>query len=455
MQVYSTPNIEQFEPLPAQLQVIRDIRKNFDYSKGTHELLLSGSVGSAKSLTLAHALTTHGLMYPGAKVGIGRLALPQLKATLCQKIKEHLFESGVDYYYHESTGCFDLPNESKITAVSWADGNLSKLGSMEFSCFGIEELTETKTNQPYDVILQRTNRVPHIKEPFVLSATNPDSPGHWAYKHLIMAKSPKVKVYYSNTYDNPYLPASYIDSLKERLDERMARRMIYGEWIELTTDVIYYSYERQHNFKDSAHVVDKRFPIRLCYDFNIGLGKPLSVVFAQYLPFNDTWHFFNEIIIEGQRTLDSLEESAARGLLDLGQQYIVHGDASGRHNDTRSKTSDYDIIDKFLSNYQTKSGQSLNYRIDVPRANPPVRDRHNITNGYICNSKGIRKLFVYKDAPTVDEGLRLTKLRSGGSYLEDDSDRFQHCTTAIGYAIMFEYQLRAHNGTGPTSLGSY
>jgi hypothetical protein len=270
-----------------------------------------------------------------------------------------------------------------------------------------------------------------------------------------MAKSPKVKVYYSNTYDNPYLPRSYIDSLKERLDERMARRMIYGEWIELATDVIYYSYERQHNYKDESYQIDKRFPIRLCFDFNIGLGKPLSMVLAQYLPFNDTWHFFNEVIVEGQRTLDCMEEAAARGLFSFNQQYIVHGDASGRHNDTRSKTSDYDIIDKFLSNYQTKDGRSLNYRVDVPRANPPIRDRHNVVNGYICNSNGVRKLFVYKEAPTVDEGLRLTKLRSGGSYLESDEDRFQHCTTAIGYAIMFEYNTRSTGASGPKSLGSY
>lgn len=440
MQLTSTPNIDSFVPLPSQLEVIKHIRKKSDYSKGTHEILLSGSVGSAKSLTLAHLVVTHCMMFPGARVGIGRLALPQLKATLCNKIREHIYGCGIDYKYHETTGNFELLG-SEIRAISWADNNMAKLGSMEFSAFAIEELTETKDSRPYDTILQRVNRLPHIREPWVVSGTNPDGPDHWAYKKIIMSDSPKVKVFYSNTYENPYLDPSYIETLKERLDERMAQRMIYGKWIALSTDVVYYAYSKD-NYVDADYVIDKRYPVRLMYDFNIGEGKPLSLVFGQYINDKDQWHFFNEVIVDGQRTLDSLEESAARGLIDINCFYIVNGDATGRSRDTRSIRSDYDIIENYLSNYSV-NGKRLQYRVDVPRANPPIRERHNVLNGYCKNSKGHVKLFVYRGAKTVDEGLRLTKLRSSGSYLEEDSDRFQHCTTSIGYGIMVEYYKRS------------
>lgn len=451
----STPNIEEFLPLPKQLEVIRDVRKNFDYSKGTHELLLSGSVGSSKSLTLAHLAVTHAIMYRGARVGLGRLALPQLKATLCNKIREHLFESGIDYKYHETTGNFEIiPTGSELRAVSWADGNLAKLGSLEFSAFVIEELTETKTSKPYDVILQRVNRLPHIKEPFVASATNPDAPSHWAYKKLVMSESDKVKVYYSNTLDNPYLPTSYIESLKERLDERMARRMIYGEWLEIYSEVVYYSYT-QENFVRSDYKIDPTYPIRLSWDFNIAEGKPLSLVMMQYIKHRDTWHIFDEVIIDGQRTLDSLEEAAERGILDHACQYIVHGDASGKNNDTRSIGSDYSIIENFLANYKNKNGQKINFVKDIPAKNPPIRERHNTMNSYIKNSKGIIRLFVYKKAKTCDEGLRLTKLKPRGQFLEDDKDRYQHCTTAIGYAVMMEYRRNLYGQGATSTQGRY
>lgn len=453
---HSTPSLTEFSPLPQQLEIIRTIRKKFDYSKGTHEVMLSGSVGSSKSLTLAHIAVTHALQWPKSRFGIGRLALPQLKATLCQKIREHLFNSGVDYSYNEGSGSFKI-YDSEIKAVSWSDQNLAKLGSTEFSGFGIEELTETKDPRPYDVILQRVNRLSHVKEPIVISATNPDAPSHWAYKKIICSKSDHVKVFYSNTYDNPYLPASYITQLKERLDPKMARRMINGEWIEIESEVLYHAYSQARNYKpDTEWVIRKDLPIRLMYDFNIGQGKPLSLVLGQYDPVVDHWHIFSEVIIDGQRTRQSLEEAADRGLLDHETLYIVHGDATGHHADTRSPSSDYDIIEKFLSNYVTKKdNRKLRYQLQVPRSNPGLRERHNIVNSYCQDANGNVKLFVYKNAPTCDEGMRLTKLKKGAQYLEDDKDRFQHCTTAIGYGVMYENDMKRRRTGASFSNRSY
>ena len=439
----STPGIEQFEPLPKQREVLKHIRRKCDFSKGTHEILLSGSVGSAKSIVLAHLAVTHCLQYPGANFGIGRLALPDLKDTLCKKIREHLYGSGIDYRYYETTGDFTFPNGSRIQAISWADGNYSKLGSHEFSAFAIEELTENKSHKFYDVLLQRVNRLSHVTEPFLISATNPDSPKHWAYKKLVESKSPTVKTFFSTTFENPYLPSGYVESLLERLDPKMARRMIYGEWVEVDQERVYYAYDSAHNFRNRSYKVDERLPIRLHFDFNIGEGKPLSLVLSQwtYTPHDDMgeWHFFEEVIVDGQRTLDCMEEAASRGLLDFNCQYIVHGDATGRHKDTRSKNSDYDIIENFLANYTQKSGREIRYQTSVPLANPPLRDRHNIANAYMHSASGKRRLFVYADAPTLDEGFRLTALKPGGQYLEDDKPRYQHCTTAATYGIMDEW----------------
>jgi hypothetical protein len=52
----SGTTIDTFKPvIPWQRRCLLDIRTKFDYSIGTHEILLSGSVGSAKSLFLAHS----------------------------------------------------------------------------------------------------------------------------------------------------------------------------------------------------------------------------------------------------------------------------------------------------------------------------------------------------------------------------------------------------------------
>lgn len=450
----SVPNLQEFKPLPQQIEIIRDIRKNFNYDKGVYELMLSGSVGSAKSLTLAHIAITHCLMFPGASFALGRLALPDLKETLCKRIQQHLFDTGIEYKYNKSTGHFQLPNRSEMMALSWADMNLEKLGSHEFSAGAIEELTETKVDGPYQKILQRIGRLPHVPEKFLISATNPDAPSHWAYRKIIMSKSDRVKVYYSNTFDNPFLPKTYIEGLLERLDEKQAQRMIYGKWIEINSEVIYYAYG-DHCRKSGEYKPDSRYPIILAYDFNIGDGKPLSVAIMQYLPGKDEFHIYDEIVVEGQRTLDTMDEALARDLIDPKFKYVIRGDRSGKSRDTRSIKSDYALIENFLQNLTIK-GKKIDFAIEVPKANPPIRERHNTVNGYMRNAKGQTKLFVYDKAKTVDEGFRLTALKPGANYIEDDSKPYQHITTAIGYAVVYEARKRSQSQTpGGLVIGGY
>ena len=433
--ISSTPNLLEFNPhdVPFQFKVIRDIRRNFDYSLGTHELLLSGSVGSAKSILMAHIICTHCILYPGANFGVGRRALPKLKATLLKKIREHLYNTGIKYTYNKSSGDIDLSNGSKITAFSWADGNFDKFGSFELSGMAFEELVENKDDNAYQMALTRVGRLPHVKENIVVSATNPKGPSHWAYKRFIGEPTSSRHTYYSLTEQNKFLPKSYIEGLRANLDPKLARRLLYGEWVEIDSERIYHAYQKERNFIDCDYVVNPNYPVRLSYDFNIAAGKPLSVIFFQFI--DERFHFFDEIIIEGQRTQDSLEEAESRGLLDYKTQYIIHGDATGKHADTRSKRSDYDIIDKFLANHKQSNGEHIRYELQVPKSNPPIRTRHNTVNAWCHNDLGQVRVYVHRKCKKLDEGMRLTALKDKAQYIEDDSKDYQHCTTALGYAI--------------------
>lgn len=444
--ISSTPNLLEFDPreIDWQFELTKHVRRIADYSIGAHEYLLSGSVGSGKSLPSAHIGVTHCLLYPGANLGVGRRALPQLKATALKKIREHLFNTGVEYRYNQTSGDFDLVNGSKITALSWADGNYSKFGSYELSAALVEEAQESKEETAYQFIQSRIGRLPHVREAFLMALANPDSPSHWLAKRFKLSErkagemihhaSETRHVYFSRTEMNKFLPTQYIEGLKTNMDPKLARRLIYGEWVEIDTERVYHAYDSERNFKrNESYKVDPRFPVRMSFDFNIARGKPLSVVFFQFI--NDTFHFFNEVVVEGIRTEQSLEEAAAKGLLDHKAQYIVHGDAAGKHNDTRSNRSDYDIIKHYLEHFKNKAGMRLAHSQDVPLSNPPVRKRHNLVNAYCKNELGKVRLFIYREAPTADEGLRLTQLKDNAQYIEDDSKPYQHISTAIGYGV--------------------
>lgn len=458
-QLRSTPSFSQFDPtpIPWQSDFVTDVFNTFDYSLGAHEILLSGSVGSGKSLPAAHVALRHLFTYAQSRCVLARRAMPDLRDTIYTKVVEHLegtckpdgtlFREGRDYFLSRHNCQMSFANGSSIIARSWADKLYSKVGSIEASIAILEEASENDGDDEmaFKYLRMRVGRLPHVPQQFIIYPTNPEGPGHFLYEYFQIGQrqsgqteglNPTRHVYFSLTEQNPFLPSWYVSQLKEDMDPKLAQRMLYGQWVEITSDVVYHCYSEANNFRNESYVVDETLPIYLAWDFNIAIGKPLSLCLAQKKMEKGAvvFHFFNEVIIEGASTEEACQELADRGLLDFNTEYIVQGDATGGSRATKSKSSDYDIIRKFLSNYRSRHG-ALQFTMDVGASNPPVRSRHNLVNAYCKNEAGRSRLFVYKDAPILNKGMKLTALRKGGSYIEDDTKDYQHVTTALGYCV--------------------
>ena len=445
----SEPYLSGFNPdvIPYQGRVIRDMRGAYDYDLGTHEVLLSGAVGSAKSELMAHVVATHCLFNSKARACLGRRTMPDLKDTIFSKLISHISEDlveGKDFEANYTRASIDFYNGSQVISRSWADRRTMKSRSLDLSLLCIEELVETEDADAYEELFMRLGRLPHVKENVAISATNPGSPSDVWYKRFFKDPKPTRHVYYSLTKDNPFLPPQYIRSLEENLDPKMARRMIYGEWLDIRTDVIYHQYTEEDHHRRTKFIPQSGIPRHFSFDFNIGEGKPMSCVFFQYTM--DEFHFYDEAIIEGADTMQLLTDMAERGLFDDEAMYICHGDATGKSKSSKSLKSDYQIIKEFFDRYRRKNGSKVAVAYEVPTENPPIRARHNAVNTYMRNSLGRVRLFVYEAAGTLNEGFKLTKLKTGGKYIEDDSKFFQHCTTAAGYGIVA--CIRKNNLTG-------
>lgn len=437
----SVPTLTEFDPriIPFQWTVIQDVRSNFDYEGGPHELLLSGSVGSAKSLLMAHLLLTHCLMYPNAKGLIGRKAMPDLRASIFQMVLDHLdgsLEHGVHYKAMTSSPKIVFANGSTIIGRSWSDKRYKKFRSLEVTAAAVEELTENNEEQSeaYKELSMRVGRSQHVPERWIVSATNPDSPSHWAYKYFIESKHERRHVYYSKTHENPFLPKSYVEHLEKSLDAKMAKRMLFGEWIEIAKESIYYAYQEERNFVALPWKIRADLPIVLSFDFNIGHGKPMSALALQQT--GTQIHAFREFIIEGADTNDMMDEIIGSGILDKTTKVIICGDASGKAKDTRSKRSDYDIILNKLKHHFAIENRRVFIDYQVPLSNPAIRRRHNMVNAACRNGLGEVNLFVHFPCKGLNDGLKYTKLREGSDIIEDDSYKYQHVTTALGYAIV-------------------
>lgn len=448
-ELYSQTNYSDFSPrvIPYQSAVV-DFLDEWDFSTGTPEILLSGSVGSAKSILMAHLTVRHCLENPGARVCLARKAMPDLKATIFKEILEHIaddFVEGKHYSVNNSNASITWFNGSEIISRSWSDKKYKKVRSLKLSMVVIEELTENndEDKEAFDNLKMRLRRIESVKENIFICATNPDSPAHFAHKYFFESDSPNRKVFKSITTDNPFLDPVYIEQLKADLDPKMARRMLYGEWIEIDSDRVYHAYNPEKNFVNELYNLKPGLPIILAFDFNIGQGKPMSSCASQFI--NGSHHFFDEVVIQGARTPQAAEEWIHKGIVKQGQRIIIRGDASGEARDTRSIVSDYDILKRAFTN----AGAIV--EMQVPLANPPIRRRHNLVNAYCLNEAGEHRLFVYKNCKVTHDGMRLTALKTSGDYIEDDSKSYQHITTAMGYSVVYQHNLIGFQGVRSTS----
>lgn len=436
----SITSLTGFNPnsIPYQIKVVNLVRKDWDYSEGNPEILLSGSYGSAKSILMAHLVVTHCLFWPKSRALLARKALPDLKSTIFNEILEHIQEDlveGVDYKVDNSKAKIVFSNGSEIISRSWADKKYKKGRSLKISFLCFEELTENNKEdmEAFTTLKARLRRLPHIKENVLIAATNPDSKSHWVYKYFFDSGKKTRFVFKSVTTDNPFLDPVYINQLKEDLDPLQAQRYIYGEWVDLNKEQVYYNYDKDRNYRDH-HKFEEIEELLLSHDFNIGLNKPMSA--SASIKLGDTYHVLKSFHVEGARTSDIMEEIADSGLLDSCERIAVYGDASGKNKDTRSIKSDYDIIKEFLSKYVRKDGKHLVFEMRIPLANPPIRRRHNLVNAYFLNQNKKTRLYVYDN--WVSDGFMQTVFKKSADLVEDDSLPEQHVTTAIGYMIDYD-----------------
>lgn len=436
----SEPTFSGFSPdfIPYQRQVI-DLIRDYDYSLGNLEILLSGSYGSAKSILLAHIAIRHCLEFPKSRVCVARRALPDVKKTIWREITDHMGDDlieGKHYTFNRSEMVIRFRNGSEIVAASWADRKYSKFRSLKFSMLIIEEIVENDDQDEvaFNELKARLRRLPHVKQNVLLAATNPGPPTHWVYRYFIAPTSHGRShvnrfVFYSKTYENPFMDPVYVAQLKRDMPKKEALRYLEGQWIEIKGEVVYYEYVSEDQYRPKIQYIPRlAYPIYLSFDFNIADGKPMSAIMGQFI--DDEFHFFNEAVIEGGRTANIIEQWHDTGKFDMRARYILTGDAAGKARDTRNIRSDYDIIKDLLG----KIG--LNFEYKVPLANPAIRTRHNKVNAYCRNGENRVRMFLYQGCETADEGMKLTKLKPGADYVEDDSKRHQHITTAMGYLVM-------------------
>lgn len=222
------------------------------YNSKAKFTLQSGAYGSGKTNTNAWIILRQMLEYPGTLGLAGAETFPQLRETLLND-----FESLVSPYveaglmkYNGQERKFSAWNGSECLfwplVGSDARRQRHRLRSLNLGFLVMEEATSL----PEETVLELLGRLRRNNSSRqAWGSCNPDSPSHYLHEWFVEDPRPGYKLVKSNTYNNPFLPPDYVQSLESSLGPEMASRFLRGEWVNFEGLVF-------KEFKRDVHVIE-------------------------------------------------------------------------------------------------------------------------------------------------------------------------------------------------------
>jgi len=207
----------------------------------TNIILFGGSAGGGKSWLGCLWIVTMCLQYGNTRYLIGRTVLTQLRLTTLNTLFDLLnfmgLKSGQHFTYNGQSNVLTFYNKSEIIfkdlQYNPSDPNYDSLGSLEITGAFVDEASQI-SSLAFSIIKSRIRY--KLNEygliPKVLLTCNPSQ--NWLKKDFyiphIQNKLEYNKVFIpSLPLDNPHLPPSYIEMLKE-LPPQQRRRLLEGDW---------------------------------------------------------------------------------------------------------------------------------------------------------------------------------------------------------------------------------
>jgi len=151
---------------------------------------------------------------------------------------------------------------------------------------------------------------------------------------------------------------------------------------------------------------------------------------------DDTILFLDEIILTSAVSRQSAEEFCDKFKNHRNKLVIIYGDPAGNAGKKHGHKSDYSEIVKVLENHGWLC------KLKVKSSAPPIKDRQNSVRAMIKSADGKIRLLVNKTtAPWCHKALNTVQLKKGSTFLENDTNKYQHISTAIGYFIHVAFPI--------------
>lgn len=379
-------------------------QRDFIQSKVKHTALIGG-YGSGKTKVAIDKVLIKNIQSQGKAVAYYLPTFKLIKEIAIERFPEMLNDYGIDFTLNKSD--FDIRTKyGKILLRNMS--NPETIVGYETYYSLIDEtdiLPMAKMNLAVAKILGRNRATPPSGQINQTDVVGTPEGFKWLYDFFIKNPSPNKSTVHAKTFDNPFLPEDYIDTLKESYTEAQVKAYTNGEFVNLKGDTVYQSYNRKAHRTDVTQMPNEMLYVGL--DFNV--GNMNAVIFVMR---NKVMYAIDEIskAYNTKSICDILKNKYQ------GHKIIVNPDASGAQRSS-SGADDFSIL------------RSNGFTVSVDRINPKVNTRVNSVN--MAFEKGL--LFVNdKKCSTFAEALENQAYNNG---IPDKSSGYDHINEAAGYAL--------------------
>ena len=398
------------------------------YSEKKYPALVCGfGAGKSESLVMK-ALKQLFEIEEYAYIAIYEPTVDLIKRIMYPRFEELLSNAGLRYKLNKSEGIVDIESVGQIIFRSLE--NPSRIIGYEVHHSHVDELDtldEDKAQAAWEKIISRNRkRIPNGSQNTVSVYTTPEGYRfvYRRWKKMLEEDIDKkgtsdYELIQGSTYDNPFLPEGYIESLEASYPKELIKAYLMGQFVNLESGQVYVDFDPELNdTKQTIENYDAPFGntewLHVGMDFNV---NHMSAVVCTIR--NGKAYALDEIC--DQRDTPSM-------IFELKRRYghhpiTVYPDASGRgRKSVDASKSDIGLL------------KEAGFNVNAPLKNPPVRDRIVSVNTAFCNSKNERKLYVNTSkCPTLTSNLNEQAYDDNGNPRK--SNNVDHMLDALGYFV--------------------
>jgi PBSX family phage terminase large subunit len=335
---------------------------------------------------------------------IRMIAWPRFEATLTELgIPYKLQKSPMNQITVEGYGSIffrSMENPQRIIGYEHADAD-------------IDELDTLKRDDAAYVWRQVMARNRQRKSgPNTVGVTTTPEGFRFVYEQWRREAKPEYRIIQAPTRSNPYLPAGYIDALKEAYPAHLLEAYLEGRFVNLQSGTVYTSYNR-HACNSDETIRDGE-PLFIGCDFNV--TKQAATVYVQREG-GKVWHCVDELV----NMYDTPEMVSIISSRYANNPIYIYPDASGKSRKTvDASKSDIALLEQ------------AGFMVRVNKRNPAVKDRVMSMNAAL--EQGRVKVNANR-CPVVSESLEQQVYKNGEP---DKSNGRDHQNDATTYPIAYE-----------------